>query len=197
MIDGIRCVRRRKIFQRESEVLDMSREEYKYCPQCGTELGKKTDHDVERPACANCGFVHYRNPAPAAGAVVFDSGRLLLVRRAHPPYVGKWTVPAGFIEWGESPEDTAVRELKEETNLDIELQGLFHVYAGHDDPRTKAVLVLYFGDIVGGEVRAGDDASEAEWFSLGELPSDDEVAFESHRRALSKLRREFPERFEK
>lgn len=157
----------------------------------------KSDGEVERPACSSCGYVHYQNPAPAAGAIVFDQGRLLLVKRAHEPYVGKWTIPAGFIEWGEAPEETAVRELKEETNLDVRLDGLFHVYSGDDDPRTLAILVLYFADNTGGELKAGDDAAEACWFAHDELPSDDEIAFESHRQAIAKLRAEFPDRFEK
>jgi len=170
---------------------------YKYCPRCGHEMQLRNNDGRERPFCPACGFVHYMNPAPAAGGVVFDKGRLLLVKRAHEPYVGKWTFPAGFMEWGESPEETTIRELKEETNYDVELDGLFHVYAGHDDPRTKAILVLYFAHPNGGKLVAGDDASEAKWFTLEEVPPDDEIAFESHRRALSKLRSEFPERFER
>lgn len=170
---------------------------FKYCPRCGNRLEMKTDGEIERPACGSCGFVHYNNPAPAAGAVVFDRGRLLLVRRAHEPYVGKWTVPAGFIEWGESPEETAVRELKEETNLDITLDNLFHVYAGDDDPRTRAILILYFARDFDGDVVAGDDAAEARFFAVDELPPNDEIAFESHREAIAKLKNEFPDRFEK
>jgi len=168
---------------------------FKFCPRCSNRLDIKSDGGIERPACNSCGFVYYRNPAPAAGAIVFDRGRLLLVKRAHEPYVGKWTVPAGFMEWGEAPEETAVRELKEETNLDVRLDGLFHVYAGDDDPRTRAILILYFADIAGGELEAGDDAAEACWFALNELPSDDDIAFESHRQAIAKLKDEFPDRF--
>lgn len=170
---------------------------FKFCPKCATPLVKRIDDRVERPICPKCGFVQYRNPAPAAGAVIFKEGKLLLVKRAHEPYPGKWTVPAGFMEWGESPEETSIRELKEETNLDVELQGLFHVYAGSDDPRTRAILILYFARIVDGEMAAGDDAAEAKWFALKDLPSDDEVAFESHRRAIAKLREDYPNLFER
>lgn len=173
----------------------MTRNAYKYCPMCRSELNIRDENGTERPICSECGFVHYRNPAPAAGAVIFYAGRILLVKRAHEPYVGKWTIPAGFMEWGESPEITTVREILEETNLEIELDGLFHVYAGDDDPRTKAILVLYFARCTGGKLQAGDDASEAEWFPESKLPSDDEIAFESHRLALRKLRTEHAERF--
>ena len=162
---------------------------------CRSELTVRDENGTKRPMCPECGFVHYRNPSPAAGAVIFDSGRILLVRRAHEPYVGKWTIPAGFMEWGESPEETTIREILEETNLKIELDGLFHVYAGDDDPRTKAILILYFARCTGGRLEAGDDAAEARWFSMNKIPSDDEIAFESHRLALRKLRTEHAERF--
>ena len=165
---------------------------FEFCPKCATPMVMRIDDSKERPVCPSCGYVQYRNPAPAAGAVVFDNGRLLLVKRAHEPYIGKWTIPAGFMEWGESPEETTVRELKEETNLEVEIQGLFHVYAGSDDPRTRAVLILYFAISVTSEVIAGDDASDARWFALDELPSDDKIAFESHRRAIARLKRDHP-----
>lgn len=155
----------------------------------------REDDNIQRLFCPSCGFVHYHNPAPAAGAILFDVGRLLMVKRAHEPYVGKWTIPAGFMEWGESPEETTIREIKEETNLDIELEGLFHVYSGDDDPRTRAVLILYFAHATGGSLVPGDDAAEAEYFALDDLPGNDEIAFESHRQAVAKLKKEFPERF--
>ena len=170
---------------------------FKFCPVCASRLELRTDGNDERPVCPSCGFVHYLNPAPASGAAVFRDGRLLLVKRAHEPYTGKWTIPAGFIEWGESPEETAVRELREETNLEIRIGDLFHVYAGSDDPRTRAILILYFACESIGDVVAGDDASDARWFAEHELPPDDEIAFESHRRAITKLKREYHNLFER
>ncbi len=169
---------------------------FKYCPKCATELILRVADRSERPVCPSCGFVQYLNPAPAAGVLIFRRGRLLLVRRAHEPYPGKWTIPAGFMEWGESPEETAIRELKEETNLDIEIGDLFHVYSGSDDPRTRAVLILYFARNADGDLVAGDDAADARWFAQNDLPSDEEIAFESHRRAIWKLKREYSNLFE-
>ena len=168
---------------------------FKYCPICSAKLDLVKNSDEERPTCSACGFVHYLNPAPAAGAVVFKEGRLLMVKRAHPPYVGKWTIPAGFMEWGESPEETTVREMKEETNLDVKTESLFHVYSGSDDPRTRAILVLYFAEVAGGDLQPGDDAAEAVFFARDDIPADDDIAFESHRMAVKKLKEEFPERF--
>lgn len=159
---------------------------FRHCPRCAAVLEPRDDHGVVRPVCPACGFIHYRNPAPAAGVLLPDGGNILLVRRKFAPRVGTWCLPAGFMEYGETPEACAVRELREETGLDAELTGLFGVFAGLDDPRVRAVLILYTAERVGGELVPGDDATEAGWFALDALP--DEIAFEAHRRALARFR---------
>ncbi|NIS17364.1 MAG: NUDIX domain-containing protein [candidate division Zixibacteria bacterium] len=166
---------------------------YKHCPMCATEMKNFNDNGQKRRYCPNCGFVHYKNPAPAAGCVVFKDGKLLWVERAHEPKVGYWTIPAGFCEWEENPAETAVRELKEETNLDVEITGVFKIYNGNDDPRTNAILILYFADVVGGELKASDDASRAEFLGLHESP--EKIAFKSHKQALHDLKTNYPEKF--
>ena len=87
------------------------------------------------------------------------------------------------MEWTEHPEQTAIRELKEETGLDIKLNGFFEVYSGQDDPRLNAVLILYLAEITGGELTANDDAQEVRFFGFNELP--EKIAFASHRQALA------------
>ena len=144
------------------------------------------DHGTMRPTCPACGYVWYRNPVPAAGVLLVEGGRVLLVKRAWEPRAGAWCLPAGFMEAGETPQQTAVRELQEETGVIAQLTGLFGVYAGFDDPRVRAVLILYTGLATGGETRAGDDAIELAWFPLDALPTD--LAFASHRQALAELR---------
>jgi ADP-ribose pyrophosphatase YjhB (NUDIX family) len=139
-----------------------------------------------RPACPDCGYIWYRNPVPAAGVLLVENGRVLLVKRRWEPRAGDWCLPAGFMEAGEHPEQTAMRELQEETGVIAQLTGLFGVYAGFDDPRVRAVLILYTGIVTGGEARAGDDASELAWFPLDALPAD--LAFASHRQALAEFR---------
>jgi len=147
----------------------------------------RREHGVLRPTCPACGFIAYRNPAPACGVLLLQAGRILLARRAHEPRREAWGIPAGFMEYGEHPERTAVREALEETGLRIRLRGLFGVYAGRDDPRTRAVLILYHAVIVGGRLEAGDDASELGWFPLDRLPRP--LAFRAHREALRDLMR--------
>lgn len=144
------------------------------------------DHGMVRPACPSCGYIWYRNPVPAAGVLLVENGRVLLVKRRWEPRAGYWCLPSGFMEAGERPEQTAVRELQEETGVIAQLTGLFGVYAGFDDPRVRAVLILYTGTATGGEERAGDDAIELEWFPLDALPA--ELAFASHRQALTEFR---------
>lgn len=164
-----------------------SRPKPRFCVLCGTALSGIREHGVARMACPRCGFIAYRNPVPACGVIVERGGRVLLAKRAHEPKLGSWGIPAGFMEYGEHPESTAVREAKEETGLVVRLEGLFGVYAGRDDPRTRAVLILYRAKITGGRLQAGDDASEVGYFSLDSLPRP--IAFRAHREALRDLRR--------
>jgi ADP-ribose pyrophosphatase YjhB (NUDIX family) len=165
--------------------MSLSTEDMRFCPRCATPLERRDDHGTPRPTCPRCGFIHYRNPVPAAGVILSEGARVLLVKRAYDPRAGAWCLPAGFMEAGETPEHTAVREAREETGLEVALTGLFGVYAGFDDPRVRAVLVLYTADRAGGELRPGDDAIEAKFFALARLPKD--IAFASHRQALAEF----------
>lgn len=156
-----------------------------FCPVCATAMGMAHEHGVLRPTCPACGWIWYRNPVPAAGVLLVRDGAVMMVRRRFDPRAGFWCLPAGFMEAGETPEQTAQRELQEETGVIAQLTGLFGVYAGFDDPRVRAVLILYTGVVTGGEERAGDDADELGWFPLDALPHD--IAFQSHRQALAEL----------
>jgi 8-oxo-dGTP diphosphatase len=81
-----------------------------------------------------------------------------------------------------------VREAKEETNLDVELIRLFNVYSAFDDPRTAVVLIIYLGRRVDGQLRCGDDASDAQYFDLNALP---DIAFRAHRQALRDIKEQY------
>lgn len=158
------------------------RNRVRFCPLCATPLVPRDDLGKSRPTCPACGFIHYRNPAPAAGVIVHRAGEVLLVKRKYAPRAGAWCLPAGFMEYGETPRQCATRELFEETGLRTRLGDLFGVYAGLDDPRVRAILVLFVAGPVRGTLTPGDDAIEAEYFPLSRPPRN--IAFAAHAQAL-------------
>jgi 8-oxo-dGTP diphosphatase len=158
--------------------------EYVHCPLCGALLAPEHEGARARMTCPSCGFVHYRNPAPAVGVLIVEDARVLLVRRRFEPFKGLWSIPSGFVEYDEDVRTTGVREALEETGLEVELGPLHSVQSCFDDPRGNALLILYRARVAGGALRAGDDAEDVRYFPLGELP---EVAFEAHRAALAEL----------
>lgn len=109
-------------------------------------------------------------PRLTVDALALDgTGRILLVRRGRPPFEGKWALPGGFVEYGETTEEACARETLEETGLVVEVGSIAGVYSRPDrDPRGHTVSVVYFCRPVEGEVRGGDDAAEARWFSAAE-----------------------------
>ncbi len=112
----------------------------------------------------------YKNPNSAVDVVVVDGDRLLLVRRGRDPFKGKWALPGGFVEYGESIEDAAVREVKEETGITVALEDILGVYSDPErDPRGHTVTVVFVGRPVEGDVVAGDDAAAAEWMDIHTL----------------------------
>lgn len=159
-------------------------EPYTFCPYCAAKMTEKRLDHRSRRVCPECGFVQYRNPAPAVGVLVEEEGKVLLVRRKFEPYKGLWVIPSGFVEYEEDVRETAVRELEEETGLKVEITALHAAESCFDDPRGNTILILYRGNVVGGELKAGDDAIEAGFFELGSLP---EIAFEAHRKVLGEL----------
>ena len=107
--------------------------------------------NLERSVCAECGFIDYQNPKIVVGSVVMHESRVLLCRRSIEPRRGYWTLPAGYLEIGESAEEGARREAREEANADIEIdRGLGGRGAG-----TTRVIFVPLGFLVGGIFRGG------------------------------------------
>jgi 8-oxo-dGTP diphosphatase len=117
----------------------------------------------------------YPRPAVTVDILVFRKkmSEVLLIKRLHPPFEGKWALPGGFMDMDETLEAAAVRELEEETGLSgIELKQL-HAFSALDrDPRHRTVSVAFYGVLENEQTlaRAGSDAKEAEWFNLNDLP---------------------------
>jgi ADP-ribose pyrophosphatase YjhB (NUDIX family) len=158
-----------------------------FCPRCGTRLERRMAADRERMVCPACGYIHYVNPIVAAGCLVVEDGRVLLVRRGVEPGLGQWGLPAGYAEAGERPEESAIRETLEETGLQVEIDEFLGVYSFLAESLPGGVLVLYAAHAVGGELRPGADATEARFFGPHEIP--EEIAFRLHRRALGQWAR--------
>ncbi|MCB9420968.1 MAG: NUDIX hydrolase [Ardenticatenaceae bacterium] len=161
-------------------------EEFAYCPRCAAPLVTRPVMDKPRRTCPECGFVYFTDPKVGVGVLVVAQDKVLLVRRSVPPEKGKWSIPAGFLDRGEDPRETAVREALEETNLIVEIEGLVDVYYNVVTGGPGAsVFILYRARLLGGEIRAGDDADAAAFFGLDELP---ELAFASTRDAIARLK---------
>jgi len=110
---------------------------------------------------------------------------VLLVRRTQEPGRGRWSLPAGFVDAGEDPAVAAVRECREETGLEVELEGLFELAAGRAHPRGADVVIVYLARVRGGSLTAADDADAAAFFGPDDLP---ELAFDTTRRTLERWR---------
>ena len=158
--------------------------EVKFCIRCSAAMETRTVGDKPRRVCSACGFIHFTDPKVGVGVMVVRGDEILLVRRLMEPERGKWSIPAGFLDRGEDPQATAVRETKEETNLDVRIRGLVDVYYNPPQEGGASIFILYRADLCGGKLQAGDDAAAAAFFSLEALP---ELAFASTREAISLL----------
>ena len=156
-----------------------------FCLRCGTRLVSRREDDRERQVCPACGWVYYPKSNMASAVAILQDRQVLMVRRKYDPFRGQWTLPSGFMEYGEGPTETAIREMREELGVDVELTGLVDVLMERGDPRGPCLLVVYTGRIAGGQLRAGDDAAEVRAFPLDRLP--EKIAFKAHREALEKL----------
>ncbi len=139
----------------------------------------------ERLICGDCGFIHYDNPKIVVGAVVLWGDRILMCKRAIEPAYGRWTIPAGYMELGETPEEGAAREAFEEACAKIEIGALIGVYSV---PRIGQVQMIYRAKLIDGEFAAGTESLETKLCAWDEIPWD-EIAFPTVRLALDDWRR--------
>ncbi len=121
--------------------------------------------------CPHCGkkISRYRNPFPTVDIIILIDQQVVLIERLNPPY--GWALPGGFVDYGESLEEAAMREAREETGLNIENLRQFHAYSDPDrDPRQHNISVVFTAD-AHDQVKAGDDAKDVRLFSLNNLPA--------------------------
>ena len=138
----------------------------------------------ERLICGDCGFVHYDNPKIVVGAVAIWDERVLMCKRAIEPARGRWTIPAGYLELGETAEQGAAREALEEACARLEMGPLIGVYS---IPRIGQVQLIYRARLVDGAFAAGAESLDAALYAWDEIPWD-EIAFPTVRWALEDWR---------
>jgi 8-oxo-dGTP diphosphatase len=139
-----------------------------YCQLCGSPTEERLVEDRTRPVCVDCGAVTYLDPKLAVAVVIERDGKLLFGRRGPGTRApGKWSFPAGFVERGERVEDAAVREVREEVALDVELGPLLGLYSATGE---TVVLAVYLAAATSGTATARDDLVEIGWFAPEALP---------------------------
>lgn len=143
-----------------------------YCQRCGQPTSEREIDGRMRSVCTSCGAVTWLDPKLAVAIVIVREGKVLMGLRADGTrQSGKWSIPAGFVDRGESVEDAAVREMAEETGLRITLGPVLKIISGKGEP---VVLLVYPAVSVEGTPVVGDDLAELGWFSPDSLP---ELAF--------------------
>ena len=155
-----------------------------FCPRCGTGISHQSKFGKIRPVCANCNWVYFSDPKVAAAVLVRKDERILLVQRNNQPKQGLWTLPAGFVDAGEDPARAAERECLEETGLLVKVTSLIDVVNGLEHPRGADIVIVYLCQVINGVLQARDDADQAGWFELTDLPP---LAFEATRKIIGNL----------
>ena len=147
-----------------------------FCPRCGAPIKLEFVYHRERPVCSACGWMYFADPKVAAGILIENDGKVLLVRRVNEPFKGLWSLPAGFVDADEDPARAAERECLEETGLTVQVTGIIDIRWGREHPRGADFIIFFRGQVTGGKLLAGDDADEVAWFDHADLPP---LAFKS------------------
>jgi len=156
------------------------RPQLKCCPLCSCSIRTVEIGGRKRLACSKCEFVHWDNPKPVTATLVPMDEGLILVKRKFEPFKNQWCLPGGFIEFAEHPEESAVREVEEETGLSIEISRLLGVSS--PGRGINVIILFYLARRISGALKPGDDASAVRSFCKGELPAD--IAFDLHRKMV-------------
>lgn len=156
-----------------------------FCSHCGRSVSLKIPEDDNRPrhVCDNCGNIHYQNPKIVAGCIPEWQGKILLCRRAIEPRYGLWTIPAGYMENGETLEQAACRETEEEACARVDLDGLYAVY---NIPHVSQVYTIFRGQLADGAFAPGAESLETALFEENQIPWG-EIAFPVVDRTLKRF----------
>jgi ADP-ribose pyrophosphatase YjhB (NUDIX family) len=142
----------------------------KFCPECGApvELRLPPDDNRQRHVCTVCATIHYQNPKMIVGTIPeWEDGRILLCRRAIEPRHGFWTLPAGFMENGETTHEAAARETLEEANAQVKIGDLYSLY---NIPHINQVYMLFRASLLNLDFSPGVESLEVQLFAEQEIP---------------------------
>ena len=155
----------------------------KFCSNCGAPVALKVPpgDSLPRYMCDGCNTIHYQNPRMVVGCIAEWEDKILLCRRAIEPRYGLWTVPAGYMENGETTYQGALRETLEEANARVEIGPLYALY---NIPHISQVYILFRARLLHFDVRAGAETLEAKLFAESEIPWD-QIAFATVRNTLT------------
>ena len=144
----------------------------RFCPQCGsTDLAQRTpEGDThERLMCGGCQYIHYLNPKVIAGCIIEREGRYLLCQRAIPPRPGTWTLPAGFMEAGETTEQAALREVWEESGVRAEIISPYSIFSV---PQISEVYIVFRAIALEVTDQFGPETLACQFFAPEDIPWD-------------------------
>ena len=139
----------------------------KYCSACAAVLEVREVANRKRPVCPACGHVVYHDPKVAAICIVERDLKVLMVKRGNQPGIGLWSMPGGYVDRGEVVEEAAVREVLEETGLEVKVDRLVGLFSKESHP---VIVAAYTAREVGGRLQAGPEALDVGFFSLDDLP---------------------------
>ena len=157
----------------------------RFCIECAAPLRATVLHGEPTWECAECGRRHVRRPTVGVAVVVVEHGRLLLVRRGYGAKAGLWCIPCGHVGWDEDIRHAAVREVREETGLEVEVLEVLAVHSNFWRPERQTVGIWFAGRRISGELKAGDDAVDVGLFPLDAVP---DLAFPTDDLVVDELR---------
>lgn len=159
----------------------MKKKKRKYCQYCSGRVTRKRENGTPREYCPRCRVFFYDNPLPVVSTVLVRDRQVLLVKRGQEPYRGKWCLPSGFAESGESIVEAALRELEEETGVQGKIVQLRDVDSCSNYFYGDLLFLTFEVEQTGGSLKAGDDAAAVGFFPLARIPR---LAFPSNSKAL-------------
>lgn len=170
-------------------MLKINPPKYKYCPFCGKVLKTIIEEEKSRKFCTDCNWTYYPHVAAAVSVIIKKKSKILLVKRNREPYKNTWMLPAGFMNYGEHPEDTARRETLEEVGMKVSSLKLINIMQSEDDPRSPGHLMFMYIARASGKLKNGDldENSEIAWFGLSKLPK---IGWKNHLEILKNISNE-------